>query len=103
MPIINPFTDADKLADIAEKFAIEPLPSVIEGECKRCGYTCKEMLGRIIKGESKRSDCPYSRKEINLLKDGNAVVLSDDEKKAIRDIMAQVSNGNPSKIDIRLS
>ncbi len=103
LPIINPFEEADKLADIVEKYAIEPLPSTINGECGRCGYSCKEMLSRIIKGEAKRSDCPYSRQEINILNNGNSIILSDEDKKVIRDLMAKLSNGNPAKIDIRIT
>ncbi len=103
LPIINPFEEADKLANVVEKHAIEPLPSVIEGECGKCGYSCREMLGRIISGKSKRSDCPYSRQEFNLLKDGNVVILSEEDKEDIKKIIKKISGNDPKKIDIRLS
>ncbi len=49
--------DIEKLTDLIEEKVFEVLPFSKNEKCGICGLDCKTMVGKIIKGEKKRSDC----------------------------------------------
>lgn len=57
LPVINSMTHIKELVDLIEEKSFSPLPEMKEGQCKACGYSCKELGARISKGLSKREDC----------------------------------------------
>lgn len=79
IPIINANTDAEKLADIAEKSAFTMLPNLAGcASCHptgECGYVnCYEYAKAIVSEKTKARNCPLDFKD-NLLIEVNGVRL----------------------------
>lgn len=75
LPVINAQTDVQKLVDLIEQKAFRPLPDVKDDCCRACGYTCRELTSRILKGLSKREDCMIEQTGIELRIAGNEVPM----------------------------
>lgn len=90
LPVFNPLTEAEALADFAEKVAFTPLPDFDPDCCSKCGYTCRELTGRIIAGQAKRRDCVLIEQETELYINGKYIQMvpfvQDVLGKAIRAI-----------------
>ncbi len=66
LEVIHALEDSERLVDKVEEIAISPLPSFDPQCCMKCGYTCPELLEKIIKGEAKEEDCILNSQEITL-------------------------------------
>lgn len=66
LPIINALENIEKLVDlILEK--VPPLMYDMDSECcSCCGTDCRGLLGKILKGEKKYSDCVLSSSSVSL-------------------------------------
>ncbi len=73
IPVINSIDSADKLVDLIEQKVYEKLPDFPPECCGECGYSCRELGARILKGEARRSQCSISQGRIKLLIDGHEV------------------------------
>jgi molybdopterin-guanine dinucleotide biosynthesis protein B len=63
---ISAFKDIERLVDIIENKTFELLPDYDPKCCRACGYTCRELCVKIIKGEMERGDCILSQNNVNL-------------------------------------
>lgn len=75
LPVINALTEADVLVDLIIKKVFPRLPDVKEECCRACGFSCKELCGRILSEKSQRSDCVLEDKGIVLKMKGKEMVL----------------------------
>ncbi|KAB3531266.1 molybdopterin-guanine dinucleotide biosynthesis protein [Alkaliphilus pronyensis] len=66
IPVISSIDNIEKLVDLIEIKVFEKLPEFPEKCCGICGYSCHQLLKKIIKGEAKREDCIISQKNIRL-------------------------------------
>ena len=70
LPVFHALQSPDKLVDFVEEHAFEPLPSFEPDCCSLCGSSCRELAGRIAKGEATRKDCILDTSNAELLIDG---------------------------------
>jgi len=92
-----PFFNAENNAVLLTDFIIEKnfdlLPDFPVECCNACGYGCRELCSRILKGLSERSECKISQAEIILNIDGSPVKIVKFVQDILRDtILALVSN-----------
>lgn len=73
IPVINPIEDTERLVDLVEQKVYERLPDFPPECCRACGYSCRELGIRILKGQSRREDCILSKSNIKLLVDGREI------------------------------
>jgi molybdopterin-guanine dinucleotide biosynthesis protein B len=73
IPVINPMEDTERLVDLVEQKVYERLPDFPPECCRACGYSCRELGIRILKGEGRREDCVLSDANIKLLIDGREI------------------------------
>jgi molybdopterin-guanine dinucleotide biosynthesis adapter protein len=66
IPVINATSDIIKLADLIEEKVFERMPDYPAECCSRCGFDCRTLGIRILKGQSKREDCVIVEKNITL-------------------------------------
>lgn len=66
LPIINPKTSSIELVDLINEKVFEILPDFPAECCSLCGYDCRTLSARILKGLSKRSDCRIEKSKIIL-------------------------------------
>lgn len=94
LPAINALTDIEALVDLIEAKAFKPLPDMKDACCKACGYTCRELSGRIIKGLSSREDCLVEKAGIRLRVGGVDVPMVPFVQKilqnAIEDVVSEL-------------
>ncbi len=65
--------DTERLVDLVEQKVYERLPDFPPECCRACGYSCRELGIRILKGEARREDCVLSDSNIKLLIDGREI------------------------------
>ncbi len=75
IPVINSITDGDKLISLIEEKVFERLPGFSEKCCTACGMSCKELCGKILKGEASRSRCLLPKKSISLKVNGEEIEM----------------------------
>ncbi|MDY6914735.1 MAG: molybdopterin-guanine dinucleotide biosynthesis protein B [Candidatus Cloacimonadota bacterium] len=56
-PVIDANNEIEKLVDLIERKVFPVLPLAEPKCCGACGLDCYQMVGAILKGEKKRSDC----------------------------------------------
>jgi molybdopterin-guanine dinucleotide biosynthesis protein B len=93
IPVINSQIDITKLVDLIVEKVFDILPDFSPNCCSACGYDCRELCARILKGKSKRSDCRISESSILLSIDGKKVGMVPFVQGFLKDtIKALVSN-----------
>lgn len=70
IPVINAVDNTREIVDLIEDKVYEKLPNFKPECCSACGYNCRELGIRILKGESKRDECSISKSKIKLSIDG---------------------------------
>lgn len=75
IPVINSIRDIERLVDKIEEKVYEKLPEFPAECCNACGYSCRELAGKILKNEAKREDCVISQGRVKLLIDGNEISM----------------------------
>ena len=73
IPVINPIEDTERLVDLVEQKVYERLPDFPPECCRACGYSCRGLGIRILKGEARREDCVLSKSNIKLLIDDREI------------------------------
>ncbi len=66
IPVINSMNNIEDLVNLIEEKVYERLPDFDAHCCSECGYDCRTLGVKILKGEAKRSDCVISNKRIKL-------------------------------------
>ncbi|RLC52216.1 MAG: molybdopterin-guanine dinucleotide biosynthesis protein B [Candidatus Cloacimonadota bacterium] len=68
IPVLRSQNEIEKIADLVEEKVFEVLPFPENGKCRACGLSCRQMVGEILKGNRKRTDCKTDRLEESKLK-----------------------------------
>ncbi len=107
LPVVNSLTDPYSLADIIEQKVFEVLPLAKEECCRKCGFSCYQMVGEILAGRKTRQDCQTDHKQnIRLRIGGKEIKMVPFVQNIFRDIIiAFVSNlrgYKKGKIEINL-
>ncbi|WZL72371.1 molybdopterin-guanine dinucleotide biosynthesis protein MobB [Clostridiaceae bacterium 35-E11] len=66
IPVINSMENIKDLVDLIEDKVYEKLPDFDSKCCSACGYDCRTLGMKILKGEAKREDCILSNRKIKL-------------------------------------
>lgn len=75
LPVINSVDNIEKLVDLIEEKVYDRLPDFPPECCDACGFNCRELGSRILKGEAKKEDCKILDTEVELLVDGNKIQI----------------------------
>ncbi len=75
LPVIHCINDTKRLVDMIEEVVPELLPNFDPKCCSACGYDCHTLMTRILKGESKRSDCVISNTNIEATVNGKPLKM----------------------------
>lgn len=75
LPAINAMNNIEKLVDLIEEKVHKRLPDFPEECCKECGYSCRELGAKILRGEAKRQDCILTKAEVKLEIDGKPIEM----------------------------
>lgn len=94
LPIINSMDNIKELVDLIENKVYRKLPDFPDECCMDCGYTCRELGGRILKGLSKREDCTLDGARVKLKIDGREIdmvpfvqdILSNSVKAVVKEL-----------------
>lgn len=73
IPVINSMEKAIELVDMIEEKVFTKLPDFDPNCCLACGYDCRTLGNKILKGEAKREDCILSDSKIKLLIDDKEI------------------------------
>lgn len=107
LPAINVLEDAATLADLVIEKTFPKLPNVEKSQCGKCGFSCKELSERIIKGESKFTDCIYtSDNTVCISLDGEEIELTLEEQERLLKTVSLIlrdKNVSPAIKNISLS
>ncbi len=63
LPVINAVTEAGRLVDLIEETVFTPLPNLPVECCGECGFSCRQMTARILRGEAEAADCPVQTQD----------------------------------------
>lgn len=75
LPVIDGVSQTKRLVDLIEE-TVPVLMSDMDKECCfACGYGCRGLLARIIKGQAKRSDCILNKGIITLKINGENIAM----------------------------
>lgn len=78
LPVINPLSDIDTLADLVEAKVFPQLPLADDLGCDLCGFSCRELSVRILRGEATVGHCLRQAPTLTLTADGIAVELDEE-------------------------
>lgn len=101
LPVLNPLSDIDTLADLVEAKVFPQLPFADDLGCTLCGYSCRELSGRILRGEADRGHCLRAVPSLTVTADGTATDLPEQSRRkltaalqqALRDVGLAPVNG----------
>ena len=93
IPVISAEKDTSGLVDMIVEKVFEILPDFDPECCSECGYDCRELASRILKGLSRRADCRLSESGIILSIDGSPIGMVPFVRSILKDtVKALVSN-----------
>ena len=75
IPFINAERNPAELTDLIIEKVFDLLPDFAPECCNACGWGCRELCSRILKGISKRDECIILRAKVSLSIDGNPVKM----------------------------
>ncbi len=88
IPVINSNTDIARMVDVIEERVFKVLPNLKEECCGACGYSCREMVGRILSGAGTRQDCIVDEDEtLSLMIDGERIKMVPFVKKILQNVI----------------
>ncbi len=88
IPVISSIKNTKDLVDLIEMRVFEVLPLNKEECCSACGMSCYKMVGAILKGRKRRSDCLPKRTESVLLKiNGKEISIVPYVEKTFYDVV----------------
>ncbi|HZK57550.1 MAG TPA: molybdopterin-guanine dinucleotide biosynthesis protein MobB [Clostridia bacterium] len=74
-PMINSTDNIEKLVDLIEEKVYKRLPDFPPECCRACGFNCRELGSKILKGEAVREDCKILNTKVELLVDNNKIQI----------------------------
>lgn len=75
LPIISSMDHIKELVDLIEEKVYERLPDFPPECCDACGFNCRELGSKILKGEAVREDCKILNTKVELLVDNNKIQI----------------------------
>ena len=75
IPVISSVDNIKELVDLIEEKVYDRLPDFPVECCDACGFTCRKLGARILKGESKHEDCKILNTKVQLLVDNNKIQI----------------------------
>ena len=75
LPVINSTDNIEKLVDLIEEKVYKRLPDFPPECCRACGFNCRELGSKILKGEAVREDCKILNTKVELLVDNNKIQI----------------------------
>lgn len=75
LPVISAVNDCARLVDLIEEKVFDRLPDMPPECCSACGFSCKELAARILRGQAKREDCVISDGRVSLEIDGQEITM----------------------------
>lgn len=75
LPVFNALTESEALLDFVVERAFPPLPDFSKDCCGHCGFSCREMAGRIAHQQAVREDCLLWSQETELRIDGVSIAM----------------------------
>jgi molybdopterin-guanine dinucleotide biosynthesis protein B len=105
---ISALDDIEKIVDIIEERTFKLLPDFDPDCCTACGYSCRQLLVAILKGESTRDDCIIDSSKIKLTIDDKEIpmvpfvqkILQNTVEAVVKELDGYKSN---SKIKIEIN
>ncbi|NMB00594.1 MAG: molybdopterin-guanine dinucleotide biosynthesis protein [Firmicutes bacterium] len=91
LPVFNALEDPKSLVDLVEDRAFAPLPSFDPECCQGCGYSCRELAGRIAWQKAKREDCILWSQETELLINGEPIFMVPFVQKILKNAVLGVA------------
>jgi molybdopterin-guanine dinucleotide biosynthesis adapter protein len=107
IPVMSSTGDIKKMVDFIEQKVYRMLPDFPPECCSECGYSCRELGARILKGLSKFDDCVLSKAKVSLHVDGRKIgmvpFVQDILKDSIRAIVKNLKGCREAgKIEITI-
>ncbi|QUI22341.1 molybdopterin-guanine dinucleotide biosynthesis protein MobB [Vallitalea pronyensis] len=87
---ISAIKNVSRLVDIIEEKTFELLPDYDEACCNACGYSCRELCKRILKGQKKRQDCVIGQGHITLKINGQVITMVPFVQKILKNAILGV-------------
>lgn len=75
LPIINSVDNIEKLVDFIEDKVYDRLPDFPVECCGACGYSCRELGSRILKGQARWEDCKILNAKVKLFVDDKEIQM----------------------------
>ncbi|MCT4564675.1 MAG: molybdopterin-guanine dinucleotide biosynthesis protein MobB [Maledivibacter sp.] len=95
IPVINSLDNLDELVDTIEEKVFVKLPDFESKCCSACGYDCRTLGIKILKGEAKRSDCILSESNVSLFINDKKI----DIVPFVQSILSNTIQGIVSELD----
>lgn len=95
IPIINSLDNLDELVDLVEEKVYRKLPDFDPKCCSACGYDCRTLGIKILKGEAHRSDCILSESKVSLFIDDRKI----DMVPFVQNILSNTIQGVVSELE----
>ena len=83
IPAISAVTDAVSITNLVMRKVYDLLPDIDPKCCRACGWDCRELGVKILKGEAQRGDC-VADKGAELYIDGKRIVMAPFVQKVLR-------------------
>lgn len=87
LPVMNSEEDIAGMADIIIDKVFDILPDFSPECCSVCGFFCRELCARILKGQSERKDCRIEEAKVLLSVDGKKINMVPFVQDILTDII----------------
>jgi len=95
IPVINSMDRVTELVDLIEEKVFEKLPDFDPKCCSACGYDCRTLGVKILKGEASRDDCILSERRVRLFIDDREI----DMVPFVQNILSNTIRGVVSELE----
>lgn len=90
-PLLDIFSELDKLTGLVEQKVFELLPDCDPDCCSACGLSCYDMVKAILKGKRRRSECKTDNpQQITLSIDGKPVTIVPFVQNLLKDVLLAI-------------
>lgn len=95
IPVINSIDNLDALVNLVEEKVFEILPDFDPNCCSACGYDCRTLGIKILRGEANREDCVISKNKVKLFIDDREINMVP----FVQNILSNAVKGVVSELD----
>lgn len=90
IPVINSINNTKKLVDFIEQKVYRSLPDFPPECCSECGYSCRDLGMRILKGLAKVDDCVLSKAKVSLSVDEREIEMVPFVQSILKDCIKAI-------------